>query len=236
MIKAVIFDLDSTLEEWGPFEDEVEEIFAQRLAEKHSLTPTKFKKIFDQIKLSYLHSRSLPQDYGRDMWFSEALAHFEVYDEDIDALVNEYWEELLSRVRLFPGAKKVLDELSESYAIGLLSDSDGERYWKEQRIKRLQIGDSFDVILTSDDIGANKPHPRCFIETATKLGTVPEHCVMVGDHPEVDLITAKELGMVTVWTREGVPEGHTPTAYEYADYVVDHITEVPAVVQDASKK
>lgn len=234
MIKAVIFDLDNTLEEWLPFEDEVEELFAQRLAEKHKIDADKFKKIFDQIKVSYLHSRSLPQDYGRDMWFSETLAHFGVFDEDIDALVAQYWDELLGKVRLFPGAKDVLEDLSGEYKLAILSDSDGERYWKEQRIKRLGIGRFFDVVLTSDDVGANKPHPRCFLEVSAKLGVRPDECVMVGDHPEVDLITAKELGMITVFTREGVDEEHGNRQYSYADFVVDSIVEVPALVREAA--
>ncbi len=236
MIKAVIFDLDNTLEEWLPFEDEVEELFSQRLAEKYSIDAQQFKNIFDRIKVSYLHSRSLPQDYGRDMWFSETLAHFQIYDEDIDLLVEEYWDELLGRVKLFPQTKQTLKQLSEEYKLGMLSDSDGDRYWKEQRIKRLGIGEFFDVILTSDDIGANKPHPRCFLEAASALNARPEECVMVGDHPEVDLITAKDLGMVTVWTREGLDEEHASREYPYADFVIDAVVEVPGVVKAASKK
>lgn len=234
MIKAIIFDLDNTLEEWLPFEDEVEELFSERLAEKYGLEAQKFKHVFDQIKVSYLHSRSLPQDYGRDMWFSETLAHFGIYDEDINSLVEQYWEELLAKVRLFPETTAVLEELAQEYRLAILSDSDGERYWKEQRIKRLGIEEYFDEILTSDDIGANKPHPRCFVETAKRLGVHPSECVMVGDHPEVDLVSAKELGMTTVWTREGLDEEHRAKEYAYTDFVIDSISEVPGVVKKAA--
>lgn len=231
MIKGVIFDLDNTLEEWLPHEAAVEAEFAQRLADKHSIDPDQFVKVFDHIKISYLHSRSLPQDYGRDMWFSETLAHFGIYEEDIPSLVEHYWEDLLGRVKLFPGAMDVLEELKQDYKLGLLSDSDGARYYKEQRIKRLRIGRFFDAILTSDDIGANKPHPRCFLEAAERLGVRPEECVMVGDHPEVDLVMAKELGMTTVWTREGVDEEHRAREYDYVDHVVDSVVQVPRVVE-----
>jgi putative hydrolase of the HAD superfamily len=236
VIKAVVFDLDNTLEEFTQHEDSVEAEMAAELAEVYGVDAKRFIKIFDTIKIGYLHSRSLPQDYGRDTWFSETLAHFDVFDADIDALVQDYWDRLLDRVRLFNGAEKVLQELKDTYPLGILSDSDGDRYWKEQRIKRLHITKYFDAIVTSDDVGANKPHPRGFIEVCNQLHCATNEAIMVGDHPEVDHLMAKELGMVTVWITEGIDEKHKKKKYDYVDYTVDKLTEVPELVKKITQK
>lgn len=236
MIKAIIFDFDNTLEEWLPFEDEVEEHISGELAEKYGIDAKAFKDIFDRIKVTYLHSHSLPQDYGRDMWFSEALANFGVYNADLNPIINHYWELITERIRVFPGTHQTLELLKkQGYRLGMLSDSDGDRYWKDMRIKKLDVAQYFDVILTSDDIGANKPHPRCFLEVCKQLHVRPEETIMVGDNPPKDLPTAYELGMYTVWQREGVPKNQKDHVMPYMNAIIDSIEEVPRVAQEAAK-
>lgn len=236
MINAIIFDLDNTLEEFTPHENAVELEMAKELAQKYGVDEQKFVKIFDTIKVGYLHSRSLPQDYGRDMWFSETLAHFDVFDADVNSLVQDYWDRLLAKVRLFHGVEEALKTLKHDFSLGILSDSDGDRYWKDQRIKRLHITKYFDAIVTSDDVGANKPHPRGFIEVCNQLHSSTDKAIMVGDHPEVDHIMAKELGMITIWVTEGLDAKHKENEYPYVDYTIDKLSEVVELVYEITKK
>ncbi|MNT59631.1 Alpha-D-glucose-1-phosphate phosphatase YihX [compost metagenome] len=39
----------------------------------------------------------------------------------------------------------------------------------------------FDVVVLSSDIGMTKPNPAIFEFTATKLGLLPEECIMIDD-------------------------------------------------------
>ncbi|MFT4250075.1 MAG: HAD family hydrolase [Candidatus Woesearchaeota archaeon] len=236
MIKGIVFDLDNTLEEFTEHEEVVEQEMASLLQQRYGIDPVRFVRIFDMIKTGYLHSRSLPQDYGRDVWFKETLAHFDVFDADIASLVDMYWDLLLSKVQLYQGVPELLADLKRSFRLGILSDSDGDRYWKEKRIKQLHIGSFFDAIVTSDDVGANKPHPRGFIEVCKQLGVLTSQAVMVGDHPEVDHVMAKELGMVTVWVTEGLSEQQKQRSYEYVDYVVDKVSEVGELVEKIAQE
>lgn len=238
-MKAVVFDFDNTLEEWLPFEDEVEDHLAQEIAEKHRLDAKQFKKEFDRIKVGYLNSHSLPQDYGRDVWLQETFAHFNIYDVDVEPLVEHYWHLLCDLVQPFPGAHKTLKKLREDgYKLGLLTDGDGTvREYKDRRIRAVGMQDAFDVILTSDALGVNKPEPRLFTEIASQLGVCTDECVMVGDNPPKDLISAKELGFVTVWQKEGITDRARKLSFPYVDYSVESITEVYSLVtQTITKK
>lgn len=236
MIKAIIFDFDNTLEEWIPHEDEVEEQFAHMLSEKYSLDKDAFLAVFNAIKSGYFHSRSLPQDYGRDIWFSESLAHFNIHNADIASLVSAYWDALTARIRLFPDVKPVLEELRKDFSLGILSDSDGDRKWKDMRIKKLGIEQYFQVILTSDEVRVNKPHPRGFLEVCRRLGVSPKEAIMVGDNPVADLSSAKMLGMTTVWTREGLSERQKNKSFAYIDYSIESFSEVLSVVKTITQK
>lgn len=231
-MKVVIFDFDNTLEEWLPYEDEVEAHLAREIAEKYGLDAVRFKQEFDRIKIDYLQTRSLPQDYGRDVWFSETFAHFEMYDVDVAPIIEHYWKLLVELVQVFPGTIEVLQELrNKGFRLALLSDGDGVvRQYKDWRIRKLQLEEYFEVILTSDEIGVNKPNPRLFLEVARRLGVSVHECIMIGDNPPKDLITAKELGIVTVWQRQGVLGQQKEESFSYVDYVIDDIKEVVELV------
>lgn len=52
-------------------------------------------------------------------------------------------------------------------------------------VDRLGIGDAFDAILLSFEVGAHKPEPRIYLEALRRLAVVaPERAVFVDDQPE----------------------------------------------------
>ena len=231
MIRAVVFDFDNTLEEWIPYEHEVDRKLAEKIEHEQGIPADDFIKVWDNIKLSYLKSHSIPQDYSRDSWLNEAFAHFNK-EVDVDAYVKYYWDELVSRIKPFPGVLEVLQQLSGKYKLGILSDSDGGRHWKLLRIKKLGIMPYFDAIVTSDDVGANKPHPRMFMHVCQELEVSPEECLMVGDKPPIDLSMAKHLGFTTVWMRQGLTEEARDVRYPYVDNVIDDIKELLGLLNE----
>ncbi len=237
-MKAIIFDFDNTLEKWLPFEEEVEAHLAREVSQTYGLDADAFKKEFDRIKVDYLESHSFPQDYGRDVWFSEALAHFGVNDVDVQPLVEHYWNLLVDLVEPFPGTHETLQKLKdEGYLLGLLSDGDGVvRQYKDRRIRKLCLEEYFDAIVTSDELGVNKPNPRVFREITFRLGVSAHECVMVGDNPPKDLISAKELGFVTVWQKEDISPRARKLSFDYVDYEVENILEVYGLVTQTIEK
>lgn len=237
-MKAVVFDFDNTVEEWLPFEDEVENHLSREVAQKYGLEPVSFKKEFDRIKIDYLKSHSFPQDYGRDTWFSETLAHFGVYDVNVVPIVEHYWNLLVELVQPFPETHETLQKLIDAgYTLAMLSDGDGVvRAYKDRRIKKLGIEDYFSVILTSDELGVNKPNPRLFLEVSSRLGAAPNECIMVGDNPPKDLLSAKELGFVTVWQKQGITARARKLSFTYVDYEVETISEVFSLVTQTIEK
>ena len=55
---------------------------------------------------------------------------------------------------------------------------------------------------------------------------------MVGDHPEHDLITARKLGMKTVFAKQGA---WSKKSNYKPDYSIDNIKELSNVVKDIEK-
>lgn len=63
-----------------------------------------------------------------------------------------------------------------------------------------ELGVLFDVVVRSSDVGHVKPEPEIYVLTATKLGLLPEECVMIDDI-ELHVDGARRAGMQAILYR-----------------------------------
>jgi len=226
-IKAVIFDFDNTIEEWTLAQEYAQEKLAVHLEEQYGITRTKFLRTFVKVRAGYESNSLKPEDYGRDVWFRDTfrLLKVKIDRNGIMNLENLYWDYCNRKVRLLPGVPEMVRKIRLKKAV--LSDADGRREIKEERMRMLGVNKLFKTIITSNDTGKNKPHPVNFLYAAKKLGVRPEECIMVGDRPETDLICSKELGMTTVLVKHGQWSHSVP----YADFEIEKITQLPKIFE-----
>ena len=68
-----------------------------------------------------------------------------------------------------------------------------------------------DFLVTSEELGVEKPDPRLFALCAEKAGVPPKVCAFVGDSLEKDALAARWAGMAGAWYcpkgSEPAPEG-----------------------------
>ena len=57
----------------------------------------------------------------------------------------------------------------------------------------------FDSIITSESVGISKPQVGIFEYAINKMSVLPEHSIMIGDDPSVDLETDKAFGITDIW-------------------------------------
>ncbi len=116
-------------------------------------------------------------------------------------LVEAYVSPILDESpELVPGAKDILMELKrENYKIGLICNT-GTTPGSTIRLllDRLGLIDYFDVTTFSNELKIRKPDPRIFLFTLTRLGGSARNSLHVGDLVEVDVLGAKNVGMVAV--------------------------------------
>jgi putative hydrolase of the HAD superfamily len=65
----------------------------------------------------------------------------------------------------------------------------------ETAMKLYGISEYFRFILSSEEIGAEKPNPLVFGTIIQRIEELPENIVYVGDDPVRDIVGAKKLGM-----------------------------------------
>lgn len=113
-----------------------------------------------------------------------------------------YEEVKLTHIRPYHGMKEALTALrSEGLRLGVVTDADS--YHAEKRLKKANLFNFFDIVMTPDMSGSKKPNPNSFLMALDFLRTDPMHAICVGDSIRRDIEPAKRLGMCTIHAAYG---------------------------------
>ena len=102
---------------------------------------------------------------------------------------------------LYPDTMECLRILKKKYKLGIIAN---QIPGAEKRLEEMGIRRYFDVIVSSAEEGVAKPDPRIFHIALIRASCTPEQAVMIGDRIDNDIVPAKQMGMKTVWIRQGV--------------------------------
>jgi putative hydrolase of the HAD superfamily len=241
-VLLICFDLDNTLYDYSAAESEAEAYIAEELCKKFfkkKLKPIEVLKVYNDVKNSHMHHDLDPRKFSRELWLAETIEKLRPGQNSrlIDYYCNQYekkyWDYLVPRIKLFPNTLSTMDSLkiSGKYKLATITDSDGRKDIKMSRIKALDLEKYFDYIITTDDTSKNKPSVENWEYLLKLSGLRGEDCMMVGDHPEVDLISAKKLGFLTVWNKEHI---NNDQHYRFVDYEISEIGQLLAILKKLS--
>jgi putative hydrolase of the HAD superfamily len=132
-----------------------------------------------------------------------------------DTLVTEesaggkhLWEVTLKKL---PHLDKVLKELKKrGYKLGVITNTVTSReVHVRMALRRISIEKYFDVIVTSVDVGFNKPDERIFLTAIKAVNVKPKDAVMVGNRISTDILGGNRIGMRTIlfkWNKRYLDE------------------------------
>lgn len=108
-----------------------------------------------------------------------------------------------ARLSLYPGVRESLGQMRCFAPVGLVTNGDpaGQR----AKLAALGLGDAFDVVIFSDELGRSfrKPHPAPFRQALGLLGAEPGRSFFIGDHPDRDIAGAQHAGLRAIRVRTG---------------------------------
>lgn len=113
-----------------------------------------------------------------------------------------YWETFIGAMRLDPEAEVFLDRLKRA-KIPVCAVSDMLASIQIEKLEALGVTDRLGFLVTSEEVGAEKPSPKMFQAGLEKLGISPNEAVMIGDDPHKDVAGAQALGIRAFTIRLG---------------------------------
>ncbi len=109
-------------------------------------------------------------------------------------MYHTYWDTLLDHMKLNEGAGEWMRQLrNQGIQVGMATNMTA--YIQYRKVERLGIGPLLDWIVTSEEVGVEKPDPRIFQVCVEKSGVSSGECLFVGDNLRGDIEGAMRAGM-----------------------------------------
>lgn len=153
--------------------------------------------------------REWSPSYRREAW-RLALADHGVNDAQLaEALAERFGAERRARHEVFADVAGALNRLAESHSMALVTN--GAACLQREKLAASGLGEHFEAVVVSADVGVAKPDPSVFEHALSELGADSDHAVMIGDSISKDIDGALAAGLGAVWiNRKGgsAPDGH----------------------------
>lgn len=208
LYKSILFDFDGTLLDSFPAHYHAYEVTLAHF--DMEITPERYMETYSPNWFAMYAALGIPEEkYGEadEIWLAEVKKH---------------------KPALFPAARPLLEALSESYVLGLVTSGSRERVMRD--LNTTGIRDFFKVIVTGDDITRPKPDPEGLQIALEQLQLRPWQALFVGDARE-DCLMAQAAGVPFLGI-EG--EFSTVTRAEGCTRLAD-LRELSALLQQAQQ-
>ena len=228
-IKHIFFDLDHTL--WD-FEKNskisLEELFQEYLIDfgiNFKIFYEVYKKINNDLWEKYREGK-ISKNFLRDSRFEKVLNFFSIYDKSLSfKLANFYVKNTPKKKYVFPNCHSVLDNLYEKYNLHIITN--GFKEVQYTKLKNSNLMKYFDKIITSESAGYLKPDRRIFDYALNLLGIDVKECIMIGDNPHIDCLSAESIGIRSIL--------FTPSKIKFNDYNESEIRKIKYKISDLNE-
>lgn len=204
MCKAIIFDLDDTLYDYESIHKSAMKKLRAFACEKMRISEKEFDIAFLAAKKE---TKELLEETGashnRMLYCQKTLE--KLGKNPVDGALEMYdcyWDSMLSEMKLREGTVQLLERLkADNIKIAICTDLTTQI--QHRKIKQLGLVPYIDVLVTSEEAGAEKPNERIYELTYAKLqilipGIKKSECLFVGDSTEKDVVAPKRFGMDSV--------------------------------------
>lgn len=200
-IKWLFFDIGSTLVDESRAYD-------RRIRETIAGSGVSYEQFYEEMLRFYRQNKKGDLEAAKQFGLTVAPWHSE--------------EEVL-----YPDAVSCLKALHSRFSIGIIAN---QPLGTADRMEKMGLAPYLDRIISSAEEGLAKPDPAIFRLALERAGCRPEQAVMIGDRLDNDIVPAKQLGMTTIWVKQGFGGLSTPrTPEETPDFTVESLSDIPAL-------
>jgi haloacid dehalogenase superfamily, subfamily IA, variant 3 with third motif having DD or ED/haloacid dehalogenase superfamily, subfamily IA, variant 1 with third motif having Dx(3-4)D or Dx(3-4)E len=130
---------------------------------------------------------------------------------------------------LYDDTEVLLRQLSEKYKIGVIAN---QSLGTADRLEAFGILRYIDLVVASAEEGVAKPDRRIFEIALERAGCEPGDAMMIGDRIDNDILPAKNIGMRTMWVRQGLGGmWKLGGEEELPDFIADNVLEIGSILE-----
>lgn len=196
---AIFIDMDNTIYGYNHCHNKAVKELELYLKNKVNMSGRIFREGYEKAR-QQIHSRlgNTASSHNRLLYFQHLLEQAG-YDSRVSLALKMndiYWKTFISNIRLFGGVLEFLEctmklNLSVAFITDLLADI------QFRKIKHLRLENKFNILVTSEEAGKDKPAAAIFKLALKKLGRVPRTLWMIGDGYHQDIVGGRAIGAIT---------------------------------------
>ncbi|WP_407886151.1 HAD family hydrolase [Levilactobacillus sp. N40-8-2] len=201
MIKAVVFDVDDTLyDQKAPFEAALAPILNLPQDFDLNMTFQTYRQQSSQAYAQVADGRWSQQEMAVKRLNTALLAQ-QLPAVDVQSALDfqRAYTTGLRQIELFPGLETALDQLSEQYQLGIITNGNTDAQLAKVMQLQMHRWLTRDTIITSEEAGLAKPDPQIFTLMNRKLNLRASEVAYVGDNYSMDVKAAKQAGWHAFW-------------------------------------
>lgn len=199
IIKGLLFDLDNTLYHYNPAHEAGLNAVFNTLSQQAAQSTAELFTVYEQAKQLVKHRlHSTAASHHRLLYLQAMLELLGLFSPTLTQdLYNRYWNAFFPAMQPIVGMSESLHRLAKSYRIGIITNFVADIQYR--KLEQLGIASLISHLVTSEEIGCEKPDPRVFFAACKKMQLQADEVCMIGDDLEADIIPAQHLGMETYW-------------------------------------
>ncbi len=234
--EAVFFDLDNTLYPYAPCNEAGKRAALAAFREHgYEMDRSTFDELYATARRDAKREvRGTAASHERFLYFKRALRiHADTHDAAAALAIGDaYWEGFMAEMMLCDGVAATLAALRKAgHAVAVVTNL--TTHVQLEKLARLGIDGHVDRLVTSEEVGREKPSAIPFTTALSAFDLRPSEALMVGDNVEADVAGANALGMDTALF---VADGDAPPAGELRSrerptYRLDAFADVTEVAE-----
>ena len=198
--EVVFFDLDNTLYDYEQAHSQALSSVYKKVQDLLGLSQVVFDEALSMAKIRVKNRLgNTAASHSRLLYFKEAIEICGLGPQPLISLELEqaYWAKFLTEMQFFENAIEFLEDLRVS-GVRMILITDLTAQIQLRKVAFLGIEKYFDVIVTSEEAGAEKPDLAPFALALERLGETVENSWFIGDSPSKDTLGARtHLGALT---------------------------------------
>ena len=195
--KGVIFDLDNTLYDYDKCHKIALDNVFQILDNKYDLdyVQKSYRAISTSLKFELENTAS---SHNKGIYFKHLLEYLKMDYTLLSRMNSTYWDYFYNNIECFNGVKEfMIWNKQHGKKIGILTDYETE--YQFVKLEKLGLLEYVDVIVTSEEVGIEKPSIQMFQTMLSKMNLTNGEVIMIGDNYDKDIIGATNAEILAFW-------------------------------------
>jgi len=213
---GILFDTDNTLYPYDPAHLKAMSALKLKISNTLNVSEKDIEKNFNQARSEVkILLKNSAASHSRLLYIQRMLEFFGLGSQVLLALDFEqtYWRVFLSEAKLFPDLEKFLEELRLlQMPMAIVTDLTAQIQFR--KMVYFDLDHYFDFIVTSEEVGHDKPHRLPFEISLKKMNLNKKKDIwFIGDNPKNDIEGAKKH--INATTLQKIHKGVTRATGRY---------------------